>query len=195
MSESLSASHIDHQVKHVAIVVVTTLVLAGLGFIVMGRVSFFGDASVAYAVALIGTIGGTANNYRKLQSLSGVPDAALSDVPRSLVTSRIYLSPLIGAMFALVVYLLFMGGILKGGLFPGFECSTKRFTSYRAFSNCSPTKNSDVALAMVWGFVAGFAENFVPNILDKLAAGQDPAVGDTTATTTDADSSAAPEPE
>lgn len=196
MSESLSASHIDHQVKHVAIVVVATLVLAALGFIVMGRVSVLGDASVAYAVALIGTVGGTANNYRKLQSLSGVPDAVLRNVPRSLVTSRIYLAPLIGATFALVVYLLFMGGILTGGLFPGFECSGDGFTSYRAFSNCSPTSNSDVARAMVWGFVAGFAENFVPNILDKLAAGQDPTVGDTTVTTTaDTDSSAAPEPE
>jgi hypothetical protein len=174
MSEPLSTAHIDHQVKHVAIVVIAISVVAATGFILMGRVSLLGDATVGYAVAMVGTLGGTANNYRKLQRLTGVSDDVLRDVPRSLVTSRIYLSPIIGGVFALVAYLLFMGGVLSGGLFPEFACSADGFASYSKFAECSPTTNADVALAMVWGFVAGFAENFVPNILDKLAAGQDP---------------------
>lgn len=170
MPEEPSKSLIAYQVRHVAIVVAITLAFAVIGLFVMGNLDAARTASVAYVVGLVGTVGGTANNYRKLQALSGVPEDDLEQAPRSLVTSRIYLSPLIGAVFALALYLLFMGGVLSGGLFPDFECSGDDFTSYRAFADCNPTTNADVALAMVWAFVAGFAENFVPNILDKLAA-------------------------
>ena len=169
MDEKPAKALIDSQVRHVAIVVVVTLTLGVVGLFLMGNLDAARNASVAYVVGLLGTVGGTANNYRKLQALTGVPDEEVKEVPASLVTGRIYLSPLIGAVFALALYLLFMGGVLSGGLFPDFACSGEDFTSYRAFADCNPTTNADVALAMVWGFVAGFAENLVPNVLDKLA--------------------------
>ena len=88
--------------RHVATVVVSIVVLGAVGLFLLGNLDALEDASLVYAVALVGTVGATANTYRKLQKLRHVTEDELS-VPRALATGQIYLSPFIGAVFALVL--------------------------------------------------------------------------------------------
>lgn len=165
------------QVRHVAVVVVTIVLLGAIGLILLGNLAALDDVSLVYAVALVGTVGATANNYRKLQKLRHLTEADVA-VPKALAIGQIYLSPLIGAVLALVLYGLFLSGVLQGEFFPTFDCSGDLFVSYAEFAECNPSTNADVAMAMLWGFIAGFAENFVPNILDSLVAEAEDAGGD-----------------
>jgi hypothetical protein len=91
-------------------------------------------------------------------------------VPAALAVLQVYLSPVTGGVFALVLYVLFLSGLLQGDLSPHFACATEPFTSFGRFADCAPSTNSDVAMALVWAFVAGFAEHFVPNVLDRFIA-------------------------
>jgi hypothetical protein len=73
---------------------------------------------------------------------------------------------------AIVLYLIFAGGLLKGDLFPEFHCSVfDRSNDFHGFvTNWSPNGPAANAKAIVWGFIAGFSERFVPDILNRLGS-------------------------
>ena len=48
------------------------------------------------------------------------------------------------------------------------SCFSAIATVYEFAYNTVPETNLDAAKAIVWAFVAGFAEGFVPNFIDKL---------------------------
>ncbi len=80
----------------------------------------------------------------------------------------VVVSPLIGALFALVLYIAFVSEILQGSLFPKF--TPVPYTGLSTFiENAVPMNTADAAKALFWSFVAGFAEGFVPNFIDKVA--------------------------
>jgi hypothetical protein len=78
---------------------------------------------------------------------------------------------LVGIIGAVMIYLIFAGGLLKGDLFPEFICARdKGCDDFHGFvSNWMPKDAAANAKAIVWGFIAGFSERFVPNILNRLA--------------------------
>lgn len=154
------------QLTHMGIVLAATVVIAAIGFFLLGNA---GDGlSIAYPILLAGALGGTANTVRRVQQLAREPVTVLAEVPRSLAVAQIYLSSVIGGGFGVLLYLVFLGGMLQGEFFPAFDCGGEPFTTYGEFSLCSPTTNADTALALVWAFLAGFAERFVPSMLDRF---------------------------
>ena len=162
---------LHRQVRHVTIAIGLT-VLAGVPvLVVIETTERLNGLSLLYLVALVGTVGGNANNVRHLQRLSEQPDDGELEVDPILATAQIYLSPIIGGVFAVLLYGIFMSGLIKGDFFPFFECGATVFEGderLNTFADCSPHRHSDVAKAFVWSFVAGFGERFVPNILDGL---------------------------
>ncbi len=80
--------------------------------------------------------------------------------------------PLVGGISASILYVLFAGEIIVSPLFPTFSCqgggSCDEFISFQ--QNWSPDKAQDFAKSIVWGFVAGFSERFVPDILNRVAS-------------------------
>ncbi|MES2444385.1 MAG: hypothetical protein V4574_16285 [Pseudomonadota bacterium] len=70
---------------------------------------------------------------------------------------------LFGSVFALVLTLMFVGGLIQGSLFPTFGTmgGTFRWTSL-SFDLAA------WARLMVWSFIAGFSERFVPDLLNRL---------------------------
>ncbi len=82
---------------------------------------------------------------------------------------QIFLSPIFGGLFAVVLYGVFVSGIIQGELFPKFKGAEDNFsTPYEFSSNTIPATNADMSKAILWAFIAGFAEGFVPNFIDKL---------------------------
>ena len=158
------------QARHLGFVVVASVALGVVALVLLGNTARGLSLSLAYPVALLGSAGGTANAYRRLQRLQATDRSLREKVPATLAVLQVYLSPVTGAVFALVLYVLFLAGLLQGDLFPHFACAAEPFTSFGRFADCGPSTNSDVAMALVWAFVAGFGEHFVPNVLDHLVA-------------------------
>ena len=77
----------------------------------------------------------------------------------------------VGIIAAVMIYLLFAAGLLKGDLFPEFACAEgKTCTDFHGFvSDWMPVNAPANAKAIVWGFIAGFSERFMPDILNRLA--------------------------
>ncbi len=86
---------------------------------------------------------------------------------------QILLIPVYGGLFALVLYICFLSGIVEGSLFPRFAIptfsapmpTTEDMRNF--FSLTYPATGADVAKFLFWSFVAGFSERFVPQILDQ----------------------------
>lgn len=164
------------QAWHLGVVVAVSVVLGLLSLVLLSNTVVGLSLSLAYPVAVIGSAGGTANAYRRLQRLQATERALREDVSRTLAVLQVYASPVTGAVFAAVLYVLFLAGLLQGELFPTFDCSGDAFTDFADFANCGPSTNADVAMALVWAFVAGFGEKLVPNVLDRfIAPGAPPA--------------------
>ena len=98
-----------------------------------------------------------------------------------------YSRPLSGAIFACALYWLFLSGLMTGGLFPTFGPFDKHGKSgldWATFvlQESSPETSVAYGKLLVWSFIAGFAERFVPNVIDRLAGQASPASSTATAT-------------
>jgi hypothetical protein len=98
-----------------------------------------------------------------------VDKVALEALDGAVFTMQIYVSVLISGVLALVMYGLFLSGLLQGDLFPKFKNTAQDFESiYQLLRVVIPNQNIDTAKAIVWAFIAGFSERMVPNVLDRL---------------------------
>jgi hypothetical protein len=104
------------------------------------------------------------------QRLKDVNDQELDLLSRSWY--QILLIPVYGGIFALVLYLAFLGGIIEGALFPrltvpGFGTPPSTQDMINLFTSTYPTTGVDVAKLIFWSFVAGFSERLVPQIISE----------------------------
>ena len=133
-------------------------------------VNYSSEGSLTVVICLGGAVGGVANNFRRLQKLPLHDWETLDSTTRWLMTLQIYVSPLIGALFAFVLYGIFAAEMLQGSLFPTFAPDQPEYSTLSEFANkLLPATNTDASKALVWAFIAGFAEGFVPNFIDKVA--------------------------
>ena len=96
--------------------------------------------------------------------------AGAPTVAQRLVAVQIYISPLIGGIFAVALYVIFMSGIFLGDFFPAFQGVEEAFMDMPHFADITlPKPNHDVAKALIWAFFPDFAGGLVPNFIDKIA--------------------------
>ncbi|PAU76070.1 hypothetical protein [Halomonas salipaludis] len=151
------------------LIVMTTIAVAVLGGIF--ALTFFFDKRfmVTWAVPLCGIIGGFVSIQ---QRLNNVTDEELALLDASWF--QILLVPIFGGVFALVLYLVFLSGIVSGDLFPDFSFPEERpwqtGNQYmlRIFRETSPSSGPDLAKLLFWSFVAGFSERFVPQLISNV---------------------------
>jgi hypothetical protein len=128
------------------------------------------------AVMLMGALGGFVSALRRLY---GFEKIFPSDYVRWLKGNWSYLwlysatPPLIGAMAAGVLYLVFASEMVSIIAVPKFA-SDKPIGNFMAFVNGLHFEESrDYAVALVWGFVAGFSERFVPDLMNQITNQKD----------------------
>ena len=75
----------------------------------------------------------------------------------------------IASVFAIVVNLIFISGVISGELFPRFSGADWRYLSMIHWAlDLDPQTNADMAKMLIWSFVAGFSEKLVPNMVTKI---------------------------
>lgn len=124
---------------------------------------------VMMAVFFAGSVGAVVNNYYRLAKLSTSAEKLQTELERSSIIIQIAVSPFLSGIIGFVAYGLFLSGLLQGELFPKFTCLEGGYQGIGdLLEHVAPASNLDAAKALMWSFVAGFSERFVPNVLDSL---------------------------
>jgi hypothetical protein len=130
----------------------------------------FDSPLIPFAIVFAaGAIGGAVSFERRVQSLPSRGES-LGDLVELSGGSGIYLSPFTGGIFAIVLYLLFAAGLADGVLFPKLGGTAPARSLSEFASNIQPMMTQDWGKLLIWSFIAGFAERFVPDTLDRLIA-------------------------
>ena len=124
------------------------------------------------AVMITGATGGFISLCRRIYEANPGPDPEASCRILRSDRSSLVAKPLFGAVFALVLYLLFLGGIVSGSLFPAPSLGPNNIqVNFQSFlTGAVWAVPGDFAKLLVWCFIAGFAERFVPDILGRLGS-------------------------
>jgi hypothetical protein len=123
-----------------------------------------------------GIIGGYVSSQRRMQAIPSDGDPFVSVLGLENAGYYLWLSPLLGAIFAVILLFMFIGGILQGTIFPAFYTGISPISPhggvgfFDAVWNSLPTGAMDYGKLFVWAFLAGFAERLVPDSLDRLSA-------------------------
>jgi hypothetical protein len=154
----------------VFVATLVTIVVLVLIFLLSKSLSIF-----AFVIGA-GVLGALFSSLMRLYNYEDLPKAliggglGLEDVWLVMYA----LVPLIvGAISAAALYLAFMSGLLQGDLFPMFECHDLAEHSCKSLEEFAdkfaPRGPEQYAKAIVWGFIAGFAERLVPDLLKNIA--------------------------
>jgi hypothetical protein len=129
-------------------------------------------------VLYAGIIGGFVSSQRRMEAIPSDGDPLITVFGLDSSGYYLWLSPLLGAIFAVVLTAMFIAGIFKGALFPDFYVSLPPEHHGLPFFyftwNTLPKSSEEYAKLMIWAFLAGFAERLVPDSLDRLATKLDP---------------------
>jgi hypothetical protein len=119
------------------------------------------------AVLLAGAVGGFISAQRRIQSVTDHGESLVGLIELSSLSAPLsnLWAPVSVALFAVVLYALFAGGLISGELFPSIDTRKDISGGFtRLFSTgCGPSDGAIAAKLAVWCFVAGFAERFVPD--------------------------------
>nr|WKF61453.1 hypothetical protein HUO10_005984 [Paraburkholderia busanensis] len=148
----------------------TAIALLWVGSLI-GLLIWIGISKTSFFPALLfltGAVGAVLANYRRLSDLplSGVN---LETAVQQMATVQLWVAPLIGGTFAILLWMLFFTGILQGSLFPTVSGTYQTYNDWYHLMTCThPQTYADAAKGTVWAFIAGFSEKFVPNVIDRI---------------------------
>lgn len=130
----------------------------------VGSPHYFDVLGMVFAA---GATGAVLSLQRRLQSLPSYGES-LSDLVELSGRMTVRFTPIIGGIFAIVLFLIFASGLASGALFPTLppKLSVSDFKSF--IEHLQPETTIDWGKLLVWSFIAGFAERFVPDTLDRL---------------------------
>jgi hypothetical protein len=132
--------------------------------------------SMLLIVLLAGILGGFVSALKRIYDFQSI--FPLPHYHHFLKKSNLYLvmysmiPPLVGAIGAVILYVIFASKIITGPLFPSFSCGLgpdKCNDLKVILHEWRPSLAEDYAKVVVWGFIAGFSERFVPDILNRLS--------------------------
>lgn len=133
-----------------------------IGFAVNGNTLF----ATLPLVALTGALGGFVSLQRRIESIPTDRDPLITMIELQSGRFTVALAPLLGSIFAVVLFLIFLSGLLTGNIFPG----PFTFGSWKPGDPIQDVALGNVSKLLLWSFIAGFAETFVPDTLDNIAA-------------------------
>lgn len=110
-------------------------------------------------------MGGLISSQRRVQSIPNFGESLTDMTNLHFFRSSLTVSAMSGAIFAAILCMLFASGLLKGSLFPAVDISV-----HAPFERNVHMTSEDLGRLLIWCFIAGFAERFVPDTLDRLVS-------------------------
>lgn len=163
-----------HRQMVIALFIATLLlcILLGIGLI-------FLKVTALMTVAAAGALGGFVSALRRLYAFQRVFPLNFfkswhKEIDYYLIIYSLIPS-LVGAIAAVTLYLVFASKLVESNMFPEFHLSNVNHMAdnFQDFvENWQPKLPMDYAKAIVWGFLAGFSERFVPDLLEHFASSQ-----------------------
>lgn len=149
----------------VAISLILTVSIFGITILIEKVDKFY----TSWLVFQCGIIGGFVSIQQRLPSIEDDELHLLSKTWASVL-----LIPVYGGIFALVLYVLFLSGMLRNSLFPNFympffNLPVEAKDIIKFLRECYPLTGPDLAKLIFWSFVAGFSERFVPQLIHKVS--------------------------
>jgi hypothetical protein len=141
-----------------ALIILITLFVIAKFMITLENASF-----ILPFVLIAGALGSFVSLQRRLKQLS---EDDLLLMCNSL--SSVWLPPITGALLAAILYMLFIGNLISGSLFPVFQPPLDINPSLKGFAllaHIEAASVQDYAKLIFWSFLAGFSESFVTNIM------------------------------
>jgi len=163
----------DRISKRVAIVTLIGIAAMGVLF-VLNVVGVRETYSAALPVALFaGGMGGLLSLQKRYQGAArrGDPVDSVSQLVHNW--PQVFLPAINGAVFAVILYMLMLGGLLTGDIFPRFMRPDENLNGLVLLDflkQGKPAAAGDYAKLVVWCFIAGFAERLVPDTLSRLVS-------------------------
>ena len=126
---------------------------------------------ISWVVFICGIIGGFVSIQQRVKNIS---DEELGLLCGSWF--QILLVPIFGAVFSLVLYCIFLSGLLNSNIFPVFFIPSPPSTGpddefiVEVLQKTYPLTGPDLAKLVFWSFAAGFAERLVPQIVSNFTS-------------------------
>jgi hypothetical protein len=176
----LERNVLSRNVAYITIIGIFIILLFGLFvFILKNFFTGYKDpifAGATFVVAMFsGAMGGLISMQQRFESLTNEGDP-INNVSQ-LVYGRLgaVISAITGAVSAVVLFLVFAGDLLSGDLFPKMSMNDKQandisYSFLNFFQDIGPVSIKDYAKLIVWSFIAGFAERYVPDTLSRFVS-------------------------
>lgn len=130
--------------------------------------------SLVPLVMFAGAAGASISLQNRLQRIPTTGDSIINLFALKHGQTSLFLNPIMGALFALFAYLLFVSGFVTGDIFPKVRISevTGNPRDYHSFGSylysMAPIDSRNFAKLLIFCFIAGFAERLIPDALDRL---------------------------
>lgn len=133
----------------------------------------FSPTESLFLVLFAGLIGGFVSVQQRLQQPT-IVDPLYKRIELEASGFSIVVSPVIGMIFACVLFVIMIAGLLKSVVFPDFTCPIEDVRcnghDLAFFAAAStPADAASWAKLTLWAFAAGFLERLVPDVLTRLA--------------------------
>jgi hypothetical protein len=133
------------------------------------------QVTILPVVVLCGSLGAIFSSLIRLYGYSDLPALLSHDGLQGLNARSVLVYAtvpiVVGAIASALLYMILASKMISGTLFPEFGCVPEQScVGIRGLTeNFSPMSPIDYAKAIVWGFIAGFAERLVPDAISSFA--------------------------
>lgn len=166
--------------KEVPIFIFFGLLIAGIGIFSLTNHTMAGQSwQLILLTVYFGMIGAVVSLLQRLEHASNMPtnfaDSAVnsSDIGQGMSNSYMISLVVSGAVFSVLVYLLSRSQLINIlDLLPkpsdSAECNVSSSQNFIGKFLCAPYDSAQTAKLLILCFISGFAERFVPDVLDSL---------------------------
>ncbi|EDM28719.1 hypothetical protein LNTAR_09119 [Lentisphaera araneosa HTCC2155] len=148
------------------LVYTTAIMMLVAGGVSLGGI-FQDRIMISWLVISCGIIGGFVSIQQRLKRME---DNELKLLSQSW--PQILVIPLFGGVFAMVLYIMVLSGIVDGDLFPNFYIQKPEGIPDNEFLESLlwktyPMTGEDFGKLLFWSFAAGFSERLVPSLINS----------------------------
>lgn len=156
---------------------ITAWMMAVVGAAIAGTIALTYYKMVAldgyWLAALAGATGAAVSTTMRLHQINPRHEPLLTWLSLERGKTSLWVAPILGAVFGLLMLLFFRAGLVQGELFPrldSWQWMSIGPDSGTAICNTHPCSAiRDIAKLLIWAFAAGWAERLIPDVLNKLA--------------------------